>query len=182
MKRRKLPTCILLVLIVVLNSSCTLLGQVDDNSDEEMAIFLLAAAYVRSLDLSINGSWTDTSDSDAQYTITNNNYIRKEYLGSSSPKSDYSMSVVNYSNGDKILKLSGLQLDFAGFPTIATKSNTIFQRTRFAIKDNNTFYYCSEVFNKASMEELDADTTTYTFTGENDANCSTFTWSKMTRN
>lgn len=127
------------------------------------------------------GNWTDTTDSNAKYSITNTGYVHLEYLGSGSPKTDYSMSILSYSNTGGTFRLSGLQLNFAGWPTIATQTNTIYQRIRFAKTDADTFYYCQEVSNKNTAAELDADTTSFTFTSSTGATCNGFTWSKMTR-
>ncbi|MCB1172835.1 MAG: hypothetical protein KDK39_04690 [Leptospiraceae bacterium] len=164
----------------LLLSQCT---PPDDPGDEDLELLLLAAISNAS-NLSVAGTWTDTADSNAAYTITNTAYTKHTVLGSGTPKTDYTMSIVSYDNNGIVIKVTGKQLDFAAWPTITEKTNSIYQRSRFAIFDANTIYRCDESFNKNSLAELDADTTAYTF-DRNDptkANgCGAGTWSKMTR-
>ena len=183
MKALKKTLAGVLTLLLLLSVNNCEFGNTGSETDDSTTIMSLlgGVTYLNSLNLVIAGSWTDTSDSNALYTITNSEYSRPDYLGTA-PKTAYNMSIIEYNNTDQIMKMSGLQLDFAAFPTITTKTNTIYQRIRFHVADANTYYYCTEVFNKNSLAELNADATTYTYTSPTGTTCNGFVWSKMTRN
>ncbi len=152
-----------------------------ETMEDSLLLPLLASRSALPNDLAISGNWRDTSDSDAPYAVTNEDYVRLEYLGNSSPKSDYTMSILSFDNTERIMKLSGYELDFSSWPDVTTGPGIVYERIRFYVTDSNTYYYCIESYNKSTLAELDADSTSYEFTGSRDATCGGFLWSRMVR-
>lgn len=169
---RKILNMMIVVMFIAL--TITACSNDDGNSDEND----------QEVQISVAGTWYSEFDTGKEnpLVISNTQWIKKSYLGSS-PKSDYVLSVESFSNSTKTVVTKGKELDYSLYPVINEGTNTIYNRERFYLSDSDTFFYCQEAYNKASLEELNNDTASYTFDPDNpdDNNCGAGAWIEYTK-
>ncbi|MCB1201655.1 MAG: hypothetical protein KDK41_13495 [Leptospiraceae bacterium] len=134
--------------------------------------------------IEIQGTWYSEDDSTKSQpeVITETSWNKKNRIGTD-PKSEYPLSLNSADNTTNKAIRSGKQLNYDSWPTINVQTNTVFDRVQWYQSDANTFFLCTEVFNKASMDEVRADTTNHTFDPANEDanNCGAGAWTKYTR-
>lgn len=141
-----------------------------------------------STDSPIEIEGTFNSEYNQKLVISSSSWVKKEILGSTTPKDDYTSSIVSFDNIDDIAITRGKELDYSGWPTVTEKTNTIYNREHWYFKDADTFYLCQEVYNKASIDEINTSVAAdsnipYTFDPANpDANnCGSGSWTEYNR-
>lgn len=138
-------------------SSCDTSSEIDNDEYLVTTILILSAN-------SINGTWVDKTYGTALAVNAN-------YFNTISSYGSSRLTIAEYNQPSQVVYLQNA--------STASYYPNAYSRVRFHFYSTVKAYYCTEVYGKSTLEEAKADTTTYSFTGETDATCNGFTWSKV---
>ena len=170
-------------------SNCAQLGLNQKEANDKDMTNLLALAAVATEQLALNGNWNDnfsnTHAISAQKNIatgaTSGSWVTK------STSSTTDATVVEFDNASKTVYTktgvpswcTGQGTSFPSCPCFDAK--TCYNRNVWTIDSTGTYYYCQIVYNKPSLAEAKADTTTADSSNPSASGCGSFSWTKLTR-